>query len=191
MGRYILPKSGDNMWSQHSQKIHQIALHRSYDTARGQKIPDLVKCEEKAILRFLGWFVWGFFSTHREICAGSVLCMELSQVLSKFILFIRLLIFISSIYIFNEIHNHNTTQNFASCTKTGLIAALPTVSYLSVSFSSKLWLFQERQLLQISRECNCSKVFKSITLDTVSQPTLTLLPISYTQHSLKLTHTYL
>lgn len=117
--------------------------------------------------------------------------MELSQVLSKFILFIRLLIFISSIYIFNEIPNHNTTQNFASCTKTGLIAALPTVSYLSVSFSSKLRLFQERQLLQISRECNCSKVFQSITLDTVSQPTLTLLPISDAQHSLKLTHTYL
>lgn len=80
--------------------------------------------------------------------------MELSQVLFTSICLSNFLYF-TSIYSFNEIHNHSIAQNFANSTKTRLTAALSTISYFSVSFFFKT-------LAIPSKTGNCFKSARNI-----------------------------
>lgn len=81
------------------RKLHYIAF---MTIARGQKTPDLVSVRKKL---FQGcWVVlfgvfFKYISMGRKICAGSVLCIKLLQVLFYLYLFIQFLI--SSNYSFN------------------------------------------------------------------------------------------
>lgn len=121
-------------------KLHYIAF---MTIARGHKISDLISVRKKLLPRLLGCccfvgFLFKYISTGRKLCTGSVLCIKLSQFLFYLNLFIHFLIFISSDYSFNEIHNYNISHvTLQTCTKIGLIAALPTVSYFSVPFFFK------------------------------------------------------